>query len=63
MSMLIPFGYVCPVCASPVESAVDPSQGERQRYVEDCQVCCRPLVLRITIDGDAVHAAAEPESD
>ena len=24
----------------------------RQEYVEDCQVCCRPMVLQITIDAE-----------
>lgn len=32
---------------------VDESAGHRQTYVEDCQVCCRPNVLRITWDPAA----------
>ena len=61
--MLIPLRFVCPVCASENESAVDPSQGRSQRYVEDCQVCCRPLVLRIGVEqGGEAWADAEPES-
>ena len=42
---------------------VDDSLPE-QNYVEDCQVCCRPIVLNVTVDsaGDvAVGAAAENE--
>ena len=31
-------------------TAVDESAGSRQRYVEDCQVCCKPNVLRIEYD-------------
>jgi hypothetical protein len=24
----------------------------QQQYVEDCQVCCRPIVLDVTVDPD-----------
>ena len=30
---------------------MDESAGSRQRYVEDCQVCCKPNVLRISWDA------------
>ena len=30
--------------------AVDESAGRTQSYVEDCQVCCKPNVLRIHFD-------------
>jgi hypothetical protein len=32
---------------------VDESAGRRQSYVEDCQVCCKPNVLRIEYDNAA----------
>ena len=28
-------------------NTVDETAGSRQRYVEDCQVCCKPNVLLI----------------
>ncbi len=31
---------------------VDASGGNDQSYVEDCQVCCRPNVLRISYDSE-----------
>ena len=48
----------CPYCGEPISVVVDHSLGN-QEYVEDCQVCCRPLVLNISIDvdGDASVAA------
>jgi hypothetical protein len=33
----------CPHCGEPLETYVDPGGGERQEYVEDCAVCCRPI--------------------
>ena len=48
----------CPFCGESITVVVDHSLGD-QEYVEDCQVCCRPLVLTIAVDpsGDAVVTA------
>ena len=54
---------VCPSCGERLEILVDPSI-RRQDYIEDCQVCCRPMVLQVTIDEDGgiqVEARAEDE--
>ena len=42
---------LCPYCGEQLEIAVDWSV-RRQVYVEDCQVCCQPMVLQILIDDD-----------
>jgi hypothetical protein len=44
-------GYVCAGCGEWNETTVDESAGSRQRYVEDCQVCCKPNVLRVSWDA------------
>ena len=48
----------CPYCGEPISIVVDHSL-EDQEYVEDCQVCCRPMVVRISIgaEGEAVVSA------
>jgi Cysteine-rich CPXCG len=43
-------GYVCAGCGEWNETTVDESVGSRQRYVEDCQVCCKPNLLRVSWD-------------
>ncbi len=40
-------GFQCAGCGEWNETVVDESGGERQRYVEDCQVCCKANVLDI----------------
>jgi hypothetical protein len=42
----------CAWCGEAGETTVDPSGGDRQRYVEDCWVCCRPNVIEVQIDRD-----------
>ncbi len=39
----------CPYCGEPIELIIDDSV-ERQRYVEDCSVCCRPIDVEVTVD-------------
>ena len=43
---------------------MDPSGGENQRYIEDCQVCCQPNQLSVWWDEyeEAYVADSEPES-
>jgi len=40
-------GYTCAGCGEWNETTVDESAGSRQRYVEDCQVCCKPNLLLV----------------
>jgi hypothetical protein len=39
----------CPYCGEPVTLALDASAGD-QSYIEDCQVCCRPMVVFVAFD-------------
>ncbi len=44
----------CPYCWEAIEIAVDLSV-ETQQQVEDCSVCCRPIVIRYSAaDGELV---------
>ena len=54
--------YVCPSCGETITHTLDPSAGANQEYVEDCPVCCRPIVFTIAFDrsgGATVTVAAE----
>ena len=39
----------CPYCGQEIEVVIDPSAGS-QEYVEDCEVCCRPIVFTVRKD-------------
>ena len=54
-------GYACAGCGQWNETSVDESAGSRQRYVEDCQVCCKPNVLRVSWDADSAQFLIEAE--
>jgi hypothetical protein len=56
-------GFQCAGCGEWNDTTVDESAGREQRYVEDCQVCCRPNVLQISYapDGDEFYVSAQLE--
>lgn len=53
----------CPYCGEPIDVLIDAQEAGHQ-YIEDCQVCCSPIVFVIDTDfeGDlsvSVHAENE----
>ncbi len=40
----------CPYCGEWLEIFIDRSV-RQQEYIEDCQVCCRPITLTVTPDA------------
>lgn len=51
MSMLDETDVSCPYCGESISVLIDCSV-ESQEYIEDCQVCCRPIVFQVAVDGD-----------
>ena len=53
----------CPYCGEPIDVLID-FYDMGQEYIEDCQVCCRPItfVVSSSISGDvslSVHSEDE----
>ena len=51
MDLLQQEAISCPYCGERIEIQVDCSIPE-QSYIEDCQVCCRPISMTIIIGDD-----------
>jgi transcription elongation factor Elf1 len=43
----------CPFCGQVNELAVD-TTAPRQRFVTDCEVCCRPFEVRVECEPGAI---------
>jgi hypothetical protein len=53
----------CPYCGEAIEIVIDTSI-EHQQYVEDCSVCCRPIVLTVVCeDGEVASIEARAENE
>jgi len=58
---LEPFADItCPYCGEVINVRLDLSAGS-QSYVEDCQVCCQPIQMAVSVgeDGALERVAAE----
>ena len=40
----------CPFCGESITILIDASEGSQQ-YIEDCQVCCRPIQITVEAGG------------
>jgi transcription elongation factor Elf1 len=52
----------CPYCGETISVLIDTSI-DAQDYVEDCEVCCRPLDLSARVTGDAIELTARRADD
>lgn len=63
MSLLDSHTLQCPYCFQSIEIVVDASVSH-QEYIEDCSVCCRPILLNVVIDQDGgVQVDARQENE
>jgi len=53
----------CPYCGEVITILVDGSAGN-QKYIEDCQVCCRPMDIHVNVFADgSCQVEARDEND
>ena len=51
MNLLEECAADCPYCGEPITVLVDASCGD-QSYIEDCEVCCQPMIVNASADED-----------
>ena len=52
----------CPCCWESIVLAVDLSAGSTT-YVEDCSVCCQPLVVRLQVEEGSGAFSVEVQAE
>jgi hypothetical protein len=65
MDFVVHYPVSCPWCGSRVHVTVDRSGGS-QTFVEDCEVCCSPIVVHVVCDPESwelLSVAANREND
>jgi hypothetical protein len=53
----------CPYCGETIDTFPDPGGGENQEYIEDCFVCCRPILFVATLDEATGEFSVEASAD
>jgi hypothetical protein len=64
LNQLTEKAIACPYCGEMIEVLIDSSDMEQQ-YIEDCQVCCKPINFLVSenLNGDlAVSVYSEDEA-
>ena len=51
MYLLEEADITCPYCGETISVLIDSSL-DSQSYVEDCSVCCRPIVMGVEVSAD-----------
>ncbi len=62
MNRLEEIACSCPYCGEAISLLLDGSEAE-QDYIEDCQVCCRPILVNVTVEGDEINCYLQAEND
>ena len=63
MRELLEQRIACPYCGESIDVLIDQSE-ERQDYIEDCQVCCRPIRFAVSVEADgSVDLSVHSEQD
>ncbi|MGD8784263.1 MAG: CPXCG motif-containing cysteine-rich protein [Thioalkalispiraceae bacterium] len=52
----------CPYCGEPFTTLIDLSAGS-QAYIEDCQICCRPILFNVEIDTMTGEASIQLQTE
>ncbi len=53
---------LCPYCNERLDIVVDASV-EQQEYIEDCQVCCRPITFRVRVTPEETNVEVLSATD
>lgn len=52
----------CPYCGESITILLEPSS-QTQSYTEDCQVCCRPIVVAVSGEFDGTTGVVVSRED
>jgi transcription elongation factor Elf1 len=45
--------FQCPYCWEDISMLIDTSQTQ-QTYIEDCEICCNPIELSVTVENQEI---------
>ena len=47
--------FNCPYCMADISVRVDATGGKSQSFTQDCEVCCQPMDIRVTVGEEGVE--------
>lgn len=46
--------FKCPFCSQKISMLLDLSVNGAQTYIEDCEVCCRPIQITFNVENHSL---------
>lgn len=54
------YEFSCPYCGEELSIRLDVTAGERQAFIYDCEVCCRPIQIQFEVtDNEVLNFSAQ----
>ena len=54
------YEFSCPYCGVTLSVRLESCAGSKQRFIQDCEVCCRPIQIEVRFEGKEItHFSAE----
>ena len=48
------YEFECPYCSEVLSIHIDYTGGKRQNFTTDCEVCCKPIAIRLVLGTEGV---------
>ena len=48
------YSFSCPHCGVELSVRLEPGGGRQQKFIQDCEVCCRPIAITVRFEGEDV---------
>ena len=62
MELLKSVSLECPYCGETIEVLIDCTV-LLQKYIEDCQVCCKPISISVSVEDDDIPQVEARQED
>ena len=48
------YSFSCPNCGEELSVRLDRTGGKDQSFIQDCEVCCKPIQIAVRFEGEEV---------
>ena len=57
------YPFSCPYCGEELSVRLDASGGRKQSFIQDCEVCCKPIQITVKFENGEVSDFSAQASD
>lgn len=57
------YNYPCPYCGETLSVRLEAGGGKRQKFIQDCEVCCKPIQIEVHFSGGEIESFTAESGD